>query len=60
MGGHEGRARPEAAMDFAGRPPPFIGIEEMQREQAGRGIEGSIRRVVDKTLVKLHAFAERP
>ena len=60
MGGHKGRAGSETAVDFPCRSPPFFDIEKMQREQAGRGIEGASRRILDVALLQLNAGVERP
>jgi hypothetical protein len=51
MGGHEGRAGFEAAVDFSRRSPSLVGVEEMQRQQAGGGIERAIGRIVDIALL---------
>ncbi len=51
MGGDEGRAGFEAAVDFPGRSPSLVGIEEMQRQQASGGIERSVGRIVDIALL---------
>ena len=55
MGGHKGRAGFETSVDFPCRSPSFVDIEEMQREQAGGGIERPVGRIVDITLLQLHA-----
>ena len=55
MRGHEGRARFETAVDFPCRSPSFVNVEEMQREQAGGGIERPVGRIVDIALLQLHA-----
>jgi len=60
MGGHEGRAGSETAVDFLGRPPPLVDVEEMKREQACGGIERPFGRIVDIALLQLHPRIERP
>ena len=60
MGGDEGRAGLQAAMDFRDRAPPFLRGQEMQGQQAGGRIERPLRRIVDIPFVQAHARRQRP
>jgi hypothetical protein len=55
MGGDKGGAGPEAAANLAQGVEALVARHEMQRQQAGGGIEGAIGGDVDIALMKRNA-----
>ena len=53
-------ARPEAAVDLAERPQPFLAGDEVQCEQAGGGVERAFGRVRHVSVVQRRTGGERP